>query len=62
MFEIQDFTRNEIQDFTRNEIQDFTRRLNLEVRCAVKFAYKTLNFALCAVPTGQLCMALLKFS
>ena len=52
----------EIQDFTRNEIQDFTLRTNLEVRCAVKFAHKTLNFALCAVQTDQLCMALLKFS
>ena len=52
----------EIQDFTRNEIQDFTLRLNLEVRCAVKFARKTLNFALYAVQTDQLGKPLMKFS
>ena len=61
MFEIQDFTRNEIQDFTRNELQDFTLRPNVEVRCVVKFAHKTLNFALCAVQTDQLCNPLVTF-
>ena len=52
----------EIQDFIRNEIQDFTLTQNLEVGCAVKFARKTLNFALCTVQTEQLCKPLMKLS